>query len=98
VTPAGVFDPRPEFRRRRLDGRPAQRLGDQRRDVALNFEPIVDIVGEALERLVVAKKAAREIEWRQVLGAWNHRPEPSSEQGLAANADRVEIGAVERVP
>ena len=66
-------DPRPEFRRRRLDGRPAHRLGDQRRDVALNLKHIVDVVGEALERLVVAEKAAREIERRQVLGAGHHR-------------------------
>ena len=67
-----ILDLRPEFRRRRLDGRPAQRFGDQRRDVALNFERVVDVVGEALERLVVAKKAAREIERRQVLGSGRH--------------------------
>ena len=69
---ARVLDLRPEFRRRRLDGRPAQRLGDQRRDVPLNLERVVDIVGEALERLIVAEKAAREIERRQVLGAGSH--------------------------
>ena len=98
MAPAGVLDSRPEFRRRRLDGRPAQRLGDQRRDVPLNLEHVVDVVGEALERLIVAEKTTREIERRQVLGAGSHGAKIAAEQGFAADADRVEIGAVERVP
>ena len=91
---AGIFDSRPELRRRRFDSRPAHRLGDQRRNIALNLEHIVDIIREAIERLVVAKKTACEIEWRQVFGARNHRPQPLAEQGFAADSDRVEIGAV----
>ena len=85
-------------RRRRGDRRPAQRLGDQRRDVALDVERIVDEVGEAVERMIVAEEAACEVERRQVLGARNHRAEAAAEQSFAADADRVEIGAVERIP
>ena len=80
------------------DRRPAQRFGDQRRDVALDVERIVDEVGEPVERTVVAEEAAREVERRQVFGARGHRAEAAAEQRFAADADRVEIGAVERIP
>ena len=95
---AGLAHPRPEIERRRRDRRPAQRLGDQRRDVALDIERIVDEVGEAVEWPVVAEEAAREVERRQVFGARNHRPEAAAEQRFAADADRVERRAVERIP
>ena len=51
--------------RRRFDRGPAHRFGDQRADVALHIEHVVDVVGEAFERAVVAEKAACEIQRRR---------------------------------
>ncbi len=98
VTRAAVAYPRPEARRRRLDGGPAHRLGHQRRDIALHGQRIVDEVGEALEGPVLAEETRREMQRRQMFAARHHRPEIAPEQGLPADPDRVEVGAVEGIP
>ena len=89
----------PEPCRRRLDRRPAHRLGDHRRDVALHLEDIVDVVGEPLVRMPVsAEEPGGQARRRNMLGTRQERPGIAPEQRLATYGRGVQIGTVEGVP
>ena len=89
----------PEAGRRRLDRGPAHGLGDHRSDVALHFEDVVDVVGQALVGAAVgAEEAPRQPRRRDMLGAGEQRPDILAEQRLAADRDGVQVRAVEGIP
>ena len=90
---------RPEIRRRRLQGCPAHRLRDHRADVALHLQHVVDVVRQPLMRApVAAEEARRQRRRRHMLGARQQRAGVAAEDRLAADRDRIERGAVERIP
>src|SRR2546430_533844 len=96
---AGVVDDAVILRRRDLHVGRANRLDDYRADIPLLAEDVVDIFGAAqVAGAAAAKAALARIARRRMLGARQERSDVLAENRLAANGDRVQRRAVERVP
>ena len=99
VAVAGVADDPVIVGRRDLDVGAADRLDDHRADILFLAEHVIEILGAAqVARSRAPEAAAAGIARRHVLGAGHQRPHVLAEHRFAADRDRVERRAVERVP
>ncbi len=90
---------RPEIRGRGLQSGPAYRFGDDRADIALHLQHIVDVIGQSLVRaIVVTEKPRRQCRRRNVFGARQQRSRIASEDCLATDRDRIQRCTMERIP
>ncbi len=86
-------------RRRGLHVGAAHGLDDHRGDVALLGQAVVDIVGAAqLAVAGTAEDAVPGVAGRHMLGPGQQRADAAAKRRLAADRDRIERRAVERVP